>query len=229
MAADAPVLMFSHRLIQNSRKPSQFFHSSMNAVTRPVIARMIRPMGLAAMTALSAVCAAVMAYCARVMPLEAAVAAMAAILNATTDAAIPASATPTAGRLSSKNWMAGTRSDSRAAPMLFTSVSSGSAAAPTSAMLAVQASFASLAAITSLLVSRYLSAVSEYKPLSVSVISACRSCSVLQPSRLAWKSSSDTPAQLRASARAPVRAPVFAVSLAASVKPSMGSDAPKVA
>gem|GEM_PF-5857218 len=66
-------------------------------------------------------------------------------------------------------------------------------------------------------------------PFSVSLISCSRSAELVQASSFAWKSSSATPAQLRASAREPVKVPVLEVSFAASVNPSIGRLSPKVA
>ena len=222
-------MIFSQRFIQNSRKLSLFFHNSINAVTSAVIARIIRPMGLAFMTALSTCCAAAAAYCARVMPLVAAVAAIWATLKATMAAVIPPSATAMAGRLLSRVCTIGTRSETRAAPISFTFVITGSTAAPSSAMDSRHDSFAAFAAITSAFVSLYASEAVPYVLASVSVISCCLSCSLVHLARDSLNASSLMPAQLRASASGPVTCPTLAVSFAASVSPSIGSESPKVA
>ena len=52
---------------------------------------------------------------------------------------------------------------------------------------------------------------------------------MLQEAKRSLNSSSDTPAQLRASAKEPVTVPVLAVSFAASVNPSNGKESPNVA
>ena len=53
-----------------------------------------------------------------------------------------------------------------------------------------------------------------------------RSAGVEAASSLALKSSSLTPAQLRASAKVPVTCPTLMVSLMASARPSMGMESP---
>ena len=52
--ATATSFTLFHKSIQNCRNPSQLFQSKIKAATRAAIAAMIRPMGLASMTALKA-------------------------------------------------------------------------------------------------------------------------------------------------------------------------------
>ena len=56
------LLIPSHKFIQNFRKPSHFFHKSINPATSAVIPAIISPMGFAAITAFNTPCAVAAAY-----------------------------------------------------------------------------------------------------------------------------------------------------------------------
>ena len=101
-------------------------------------------------------------------------------------------------------------------------------ASPTLDITSCSFTWFSRASMMALLLFRNESAASLYVPESVSMISWFRSDSLPHAASFSLNSSSEMPAQFRASASTPTTVPVLEVSFAASMRELIGSASPNV-